>query len=271
MKSPSAEALREREVAFERFSKIVELPLTIIGILWLPVLVLPLVVRLQGSLASSFDLIDYTVWAVFLFEYLVKLLLAPDRWRFVRTHVLDLAIVVVPVFRPLRALRSIRSITVLMRSTTRVRAMLSHHGLHFVLLTVAMSVFAGAGLELSFESQVRTSNIHSYGDALWWAITTVMTVGYGDHFPVTAGGRGVALVLILIGVASIGLVTASIASFFVEEKANPLELDVAQIRDEIRQIRELLSGLGRAEDDASAFGQLRDPGTSKLAIEDDPR
>ena len=147
--------------------------------------------------------------------------------------------------------------------------MLSHHGLHFVLLTIAMSVFAGAGLELSFESQVRNSNIHSYGDALWWAMPTAMTVGYGDHFPVTPGGRGVALVLILIGVASIGLVTASIASFFVEEKANPLELDVTQIRDEIRQIRELLSGLALPAGDTSVVAQMGDQSSANLAVEDD--
>lgn len=259
--------MREREVAFQRFSKIVELPLTVIGILWLPVLVLPLVVHLHGSVASSFDLIDYAVWAVFLFEYLVKLLLAPERGRFVRTHFLDLMIVVIPLFRPLRALRSIRAITVLMRSTTRVRAMLSHHGLHFVLLTVAMSVFAGAGLEVSFESQVHNSNIHSYGDALWWAMTTVMTVGYGDRFPVTAGGRGVALVLILIGVASIGLVTASIASFFVEEKANPLELDVVEMREELRQIRELLSMLAGPREGSGEFSQMGNVGAPEFSAE----
>lgn len=266
---PNAVALREREDAFERFSRAVELPLTIIGILWLPVLVIPLVVHTHGSVAASLDLIDYAVWAVFLFEYLVKVLLAPDRWHFIRTHLLDLVIVVIPLFRPLRLLRSIRSITVLLRSTTRIRAMLSHHGLHFVLLTIAMSVFAGAGLELSFESQIRNSNIHSYGEALWWAMTTVSTVGYGDHFPVSAGGRGVALVLILVGVASIGLVTASIASFFVEEKANPLELDIAAMREELTRIRDLLVRLAPAAEDVESSHALHKELASDVAVEGD--
>lgn len=186
---------------------------------------------------------DYLVWAIFLFEYVVKLALAPARWRFVKTHLLDLVIVVIPLLRPLRVLRSLRSVTVMLRSATRVRTILTHHGLHFVLLVVAMSVFAGTGLELSAESHTPGSNIHSYAAALWWAITTVTTVGYGDHFPVSAAGTGIALVLILVGIGAIGLVTASVASFFIEEKSNPLEADVLAMREELVAVRELLTRL----------------------------
>lgn len=236
----------ERQDAYDRFASAVELPLTIIGIAWLPVLVIPLVVHTHGSVAEALDLVDYLVWAIFLFEYVVKLVLAPYRWKFVKTHVLDLMIVVLPLFRPLRALRSLRSVTVMLRSATRVRAILTHHGLHFVLLVVAMAVFAGAGIEMSVESNASGSNIHNYGEALWWAMTTVTTVGYGDHFPVSAAGKGIALVLILIGVGTIGLITASVASFFIEEKSNPLEADVVAIREELAVIRELLSHLANA-------------------------
>ncbi len=77
-----------------------------------------------------------------------------------------------------------------------------------------------AALELSFENGARGSTIHNYGDALWWAIVTVTTVGYGDKYPVTAGGRGVAVVLMLVGIGLIGVLTATVASYFVEEKAD---------------------------------------------------
>ena len=73
-------------------------------------------------------------------------------------------------------------------------------------------VFVSATLELEFEQHARGSNIHTFADALWWAIVTVTTVGYGDRYPVSAGGRGVALLLMVVGIGLIGVLTATIAS-----------------------------------------------------------
>jgi voltage-gated potassium channel len=84
---------------------------------------------------------------------------------------------------------------------------------------VILVIFACAGLVLSFEVDAHGSNIHGFADALWWAITTVTTVGYGDRFPVTAGGRGVAVVLMLVAIGLIGVLTATVASYFVEQQA----------------------------------------------------
>ena len=75
----------------------------------------------------------------------------------------------------------------------------------------------GAWLVLLFEENARASNIHDYPDALWWAIVTVTTVGYGDRFPVSAGGRAVAVVLMLVGIGLIGVLTATVASVFIKE------------------------------------------------------
>jgi voltage-gated potassium channel len=81
-------------------------------------------------------------------------------------------------------------------------------------------IFACSALVLSFEHQAKGSNIHNFGDALWWAIVTVTTVGYGDKYPVTAGGRGVATVLMFVGIGLIGVLTATVASYFVEQGAD---------------------------------------------------
>ena len=228
--------------------------MTIIGLAWLPILIVPLVTRLHGSVASSFDVIDYVVWALFVFEYLAKLILAPDHWQFVRTHVLDLLVVAIPFFRPLRILRLLRSVSVVANSTKRLRQVLTNQGLHYVLLVAAMVVFAGAGLEFSFEAHAPGSNIHTYGDALWWAVVTVTTVGYGDRYPVSAGGRGIAVVLMLVGIAVIGLVTASVASFFIGERTDPVREELAAMRSELAAIRSMLVtgiGLSVPEEDRS--------------------
>jgi voltage-gated potassium channel len=219
--------------AYERFSDHVDGPLLVLAILWLPVLIIPLVSHPSPAIGDSLNAVDYTVWAVFVVEYLVKFYLAPDRRWFVRTHLVDLVVILVPFLRPLRLARVLRLLRLVRVATTlgqilrRARSILTHKGLHFVLLSVVLIVFAAAALELGFEHTFAGSNIHDFGDALWWAVVTVTTVGYGDRFPVTAAGRGVAVVLMLVGIGLVGAVTATVASYFVEQRqdANTVELE----------------------------------------------
>jgi voltage-gated potassium channel Kch len=98
-----------------------------------------------------------------------------------------------------------------------VEAILKHHSLFRVLIAAAATLVIGAWLVLLFEENAKGSNIHNYPDALWWAIVTVTTVGYGDRFPVTGGGRTVAVILMLVGIGLIGVLTATVASVFIKE------------------------------------------------------
>ena len=220
--------------SYDRFSAAVEVPLTVLALLWLPVLVVPLVVHLAPTVAHTFAAVDYFVWAMFAVEYLVKLYLSPSRAAFARHHLVDLAVVVVPLLRPLRALRLLRFFdlarvgVVVTNALRRAKQILTHRKLHYVLLAVLVLVFVMAAVEVGFEQHAHGSNIHNYGDALWWAVVTVTTVGYGDKYPVSAGGRGVAVVLMLVGIGLIGVLTATVASFFVEEKTDRDKHDLNQ-------------------------------------------
>jgi voltage-gated potassium channel len=229
--------------AYDRFSAAVDVPLTVLAVLWLPVLVLPLVIRVRAGLAGTFDTIDYLVWAVFVAEYLVKLYLAPARWPFFRRHLVDLLVIAVPVLRPLRLLRLLRLLTlarsglILTSALKRARELLTHNGLHFVLLSVLTIVGVCSAVELAFEQHAPGASIHSFGDALWWAVVTVTTVGYGDKYPVTAGGRGVAVVLMLTGIGLVGVLSATIASYFVGQRA---EEDMTELHRRLDRIEALL-------------------------------
>ena len=79
-----------------------------------------------------------------------------------------------------------------------------------------MALMLGSIAVLDAEQDAEGANITTYGDALWWAMTTVTTVGYGDHFPVTFEGRLIAAVLMLVGIALVGVVTAALAAWLVE-------------------------------------------------------
>jgi voltage-gated potassium channel len=218
--------------AYDRYTRFSEAPMTVLAFLMIPVLLVPLIRPVHGAVAVSFDLADDVIWALFGFDYGTKLWLAPDRFRFVRTHLVDLAVVALPFLRPLRALRALRGlgelrmlrllqasrlVAFLGTGIGHARAIIQRKGLHYVAVVVIAIMFASAGLEVAFESHAKGSNIHSYGDALWWALVTVTSVGYGDRYPVTASGRAVAVVLMITGIALFGVVTASIASYFVEQ------------------------------------------------------
>jgi voltage-gated potassium channel len=104
------------------------------------------------------------------------------------------------------------------------RNILRHRGLNWVLLIVLVLNLIAAAMVLEFEGGNPEATIASYPDALWWALTTITTVGYGDRFPMSSPGRAVAVVLMIAGIAMFGVITATIAAYFVEQQA---EEDVA--------------------------------------------
>jgi voltage-gated potassium channel len=111
----------------------------------------------------------------------------------------------------------------------RFFAILKHRGLFRVLLVALGLLIIGAILVMLFERNAAGSNIHNFQDAIWWAIVTVTTVGYGDRYPVSEGGRAVAVILMFVGIGLIGTLTATVASFFVQEHtdANKAQLQAA--------------------------------------------
>lgn len=183
------------------------------------------------------------IWVVFGIDYVVRVVLARRRWRFVGTHLLDLLILLLPMLRQLRALRVITVISILnrqLRDDFRGRVAV------YVCGTVALVGFVSALAVLDAERDAAEASITGFGDALWWTITTISTVGYGDRYPVTVEGRVVAATLMVTGVALLGVVTASIASWFVEN----LRTASAGITEEISE--EIEAELEESERDIEA-------------------
>jgi voltage-gated potassium channel len=107
---------------------------------------------------------------------------------------------------------------------------------NLVLMGVTGIVVVGSGVELAFEQHAHGANIHNFGESLWWAIVTVTTVGYGGNYPVTTGGRCVAVVLMLVGIGLIGSLSATVANYFVKEKADEEKADLSRRLDRIEQM-----------------------------------
>lgn len=197
----------------------------VLALAMVPLLVLPLVLSLPSGVETTFVAMDWFIWAAFAFEYVVRLVLTDRRWRFIRRNWPDLLIIVLPFLRPLRIVRSARAlrllrlgrlVSALSKAGQQGQRLLVRHKLHYAVLFTMVVVVGAAALGLAAE-EGSGGSIDSFGDALWWAVTTVTTVGYGDMFPVTPAGRGIGAFLMVAGIALFGVLTANVAAFFVEE------------------------------------------------------
>ncbi|GAB3804428.1 potassium channel family protein [Humibacter antri] len=151
------------------------------------------------------------IWAVFIADYVGRLLLSPQKWPFVRANVTDLLAALLPIFRPFRALRELRRIPFFrQRSGTAVRARVVTYALLFVVLWL----YTIAVTEVAAERGAHGATILNLGDAIYWAVVTMATVGYGDMVPVTTLGRVLAIMLMLSGIVIVGVTTATVVSYF---------------------------------------------------------
>ena len=184
----------------------------------------------------------YGVWGAFVVDYLARLWLAQNRIQWFLSHPLDLAVVTLPFLRPLRFLRMVALIRVLQRALgDAVRGRV----IAFTALSALLLVYGSALAELQHERYAPGSKITTFPDALWWAVATLTTVGYGDTVPVTAAGRGIAVLLMIGGICLIGVVTATVAHWIITEVGRVDRLEQAatvahieELRTEIAQLRE---------------------------------
>ncbi len=200
----------------QRWQRLTDWPLTITAFSFLVAYAWEIIVDVRGQTAIiSWIIISFT-WAFFFVAYLVNLVLAEHRWRWFYTHIFDLVVVVVPLLRPLRLLRPVTVLSVLQGTAgNALRGRLVIYGVGASLLLVFIASLAVLGAERG----AKNANITTFGDSLWWAFATIATVGYGDYVPVTFEGRLVAVGLMLGGIALIGVVTGTLASWLVEKVA----------------------------------------------------
>ena len=229
--------------------------LTLLAVLFIVVYAVPILrPGLPMTWRLACEVVNLVVWALFGVDYLVRLGLSADRRRFVRDHVFDLVVLLLPILRPLRMLRVVTALLVLHR---RAEAWTRGRLAVYVGSTTVLLVLVGALAILDAERGSADGNIATYPQALWWAVVTITTVGYGDLYPTTLSGRFVALALMIGGIGLIGFVTGSLASWIVERISTaerPVQVtrgDLAPLVDEIARLRAEITGLREAHHAAS--------------------
>ena len=173
--------------------------------------------NISSSTQSNLDLLQWIIWGAFALDLVMGLVFATNRKQFLIKHPLDIAAVLLPFLRPLRLLRvisfgglALQKVAIGRQFAITVKVFVA---------SIFIAYISAVQITIS-ERTVEGSNIKNFGDGLWWAITTVTTVGYGDRYPTTMEGKFLAVGLMIVGISLMGVITASVAAWFVKMGQN---------------------------------------------------
>jgi len=246
----------ERKSLVVQIEEWLETPMLILGFVWLGLLIYELI----WSLSPALELVGTIIWIIFIIDFAVKFILAPEKVDYLKSNWLTALSLLVPalrvfrifrVFRFLRAARGIRLfrvLTSLNRGMKSLGASFARRGFGYVVALTAIVILAGAAGMLAFENETE-GGIKTYADALWWTAMMMTTIG-SEYFPRTTEGRILCFLLALYAFAVFGYVTATLATFFVgrdaenaeseivgAEDINALRGEIALLREEIKSLR----------------------------------
>ena len=158
------------------------------------------------------NFVQWLSWLAFAGDLLWGFVKSKDKKKFLLSHPLEIVAVALPMLRPLRLLRLISFGSLVLEKVSIGKSV------GITIKVIVTTLFFGyiAAIQITITERVSPSgNIDNFSDGLWWAFTTITTVGYGDHYPTTSEGRIIAVCLMIIGISLLGVISATIAAWFV--------------------------------------------------------
>ena len=166
-----------------------------------------------SSTQTLLNIVQWVSWIAFAVDLIYGLTNAKSKKQYLKKHPLEVAAVLLPFLRPLRLMRvisfgglAIQKVAIGRQFAITIKVFLA---------SIFVAYISAVQITIT-ERAVDGSNIKNFGDGLWWSITTVTTVGYGDRYPTTTEGRFLAVVLMIMGISLMGVITASVAAWFVK-------------------------------------------------------
>ena len=171
------------------------------------------VAEVSPSNQSILDGIQWVSWIAFAADLLFGIYKASNKVQFLKRHPLEILAVILPFLRPLRLLRFISFGTLVFEKVNLGKSI----AISFKVIITALFLTYLAGIEITMAERGEPgATILSVGDGFWWAITTLTTVGYGDIYPTTTEGRFIAVGLMVSGICVLGVISATVAAWFVK-------------------------------------------------------
>lgn len=207
----------------EKYLKYYDLIMGGLAIIVVAILMIEMTMTVSINVENILILIDNVIWIIFCIDYFTRLVASKKKWVFFKKNIVDLvsiipfnslfkALRVVKIFRVVKLARlsKLVRVTVLMaKFKLKINRFLETN--NFIYAFTIATVFGGA-VFISIVEKMK------FVDALWWSFVTTTTVGYGDISPTTSLGRIIAVVLMIVGIGFIGMLTGTIATFFIKNK-----------------------------------------------------
>jgi len=237
----------------------------LVSLIAIGMLAVGVVVELTPTTRSLLAYVDLAVCAVFMIDFCISLARAPNRWQYLLTWGWIDLLSSIPALGSLRWGRAARVVRILrvirgIKAARFLAAIVFHNRARNALLAgsfvAVVVVFLSSFAILQFESH-NEGNITSAEDAIWWALCTVTTVGYGDLYPVTWEGRVVAFILMVTGASSFGALSGLIAGSFVQSEDDHQD-ELRDLTAEVATLRQLLESRVLPGLDAEATGMTAD-------------
>ena len=226
----------ERWQALGQLEDWLETPMLVLGFLWLALLV----AELAWGLSPLLEAAGVVIWIIFILDFALKYLLAPDKSDYLKGNWLTAVSLVVPALRVFRVfrvvqvlraaratrgLRLLRLVTSLNHGMRALGAALGRRGFGYIVALTVVILLAGAAGMYAFENEI-AGGLNSYGEALWWTAMLLTSIG-SEYWPRTPEGRVLCFLLSLYGFAILGYVTATLATFFIGRDAENEEAELA--------------------------------------------
>lgn len=223
----------DREAQRQYWERRAERPILFLAVVFLFILILPAALPLTPATKTTLTIINYAIWGLFVLDYAVRLYLAENRWSYIKKHPIEFLIVAIPFLRPLRILRLLPISAYIVK---HAKGSFEKRIISFVAFTTVFIAAPACVAMYEVERNAKGSTIKTFGDSLWWAVTTMTTVGYGDRYPVTNTGRIIAGFVILAGISLVGLLTAAVAAIFIGSREDEIARDVVNFEKVLNRL-----------------------------------
>lgn len=245
------EISNERKILLRSLERILEGPMIFLGFIWLVLLF----VELIWGINQILEYISIGIWGIFIVDFLIKIILAPEKMPFLKKNWLTTISLFIPalrvfkvfrfvrILRGLRGIRLVRLVSSLNRSLRSLGKTMQRRAFGYVMITTLIVTFTGAAGMFALESN--TQGFTSYWLSLWWTAMHVITAG-NEFNPGTPEGRGLGFLISVFGFSIFGYFTATFATYFIgrdaEEKDAPIagSQEISDLKSEVMALRKII-------------------------------